>query len=380
MLYLWMPVSNGVWLWSNGENWNSSTTLEELIQDTQPYHGQEAVVFFSSHDVQIIQQNMPKAQFKQIGSEGAKYLLEEYTIHSIDQMKVLTQFEAPDQLSVMGISQYQVQTMQHALNLIPVKVVALLPDFLVLPVPEHGQTILANIHGHLLARTGSNQGFAIDDLALFLNLLPKPIHILHDRLNDDQMMSLIHATEQNERESFNYVFKAEKKLKNHPFNVLPKAKNTEGRISDYWKACAALLVGLLVVQFSYDLVRWVKLKKVSDQTALVAVEQYQSWFGPNSRLNEQNLRSQFESNLRMSKPANTEVLQLISRVGPILMQHQIIANRVSYEASGLSMDLVADSSEKLQNLIQQMNQQGFKAELGNVQTQDKMVVGLVKVQ
>jgi general secretion pathway protein L len=62
------------------------------------------------------------------------------------------------------------------------------------------------------------------------------------------------------------------------------------------------------------------------------------------------------------------------------MQHQIIANRVNYETSVLNMDLVAKSSEALQTLVTQLNQQGFKAELGNIQTQGATVVGLVKIQ
>ncbi len=82
----------------------------------------------------------------------------------------------------------------------------------------------------------------------------------------------------------------------------------------------------------------------------------------------------------MSRSANTEALQILSRVGPILAQQQILAERVGYESSILSLDLKASSSEQLQALTQQLNQQGFKAELGNVQTQGAGVIGLVKVQ
>ena len=380
MLYLWMPLANGAWYWSRGESWTSTASLEQLIQDIQPYHGQDAVVFFSSHEMQMIQQKIPKAQLKQLGVDGVKYLLEEYTIMPIDQMKVVSHFQVPDQLSVLGVSQHNILTLQHALNLIPVKVVALLPDFLILPTPKDGQTIIANVEGHLFARTSPFQGHAIEDLSLYLEMNSQASHYLYDGLSEDQLLSLIDSSSQDQRESFQYQFRPDVKLKNHPFNFLPKSKNSKTGLSGYWKACIGIFISFLLVQFSYDLLRWVKMKSVADQTGKVAIGQYQSWFGPNSRLNEQNLRSQFESNLRMSKPANTQALQLISRVGPILTQHQVVANRVSYEASGLSMDLVADSSEKLQNLIQQMNQQGFKAELGNVQTQDKMVIGLVKVQ
>ena len=62
------------------------------------------------------------------------------------------------------------------------------------------------------------------------------------------------------------------------------------------------------------------------------------------------------------------------------MQHQIIASRVNYDTAVLNMDLVAKNAEGLQTLVTQLNQQGFKAELGNVQTQGASVVGLVKIQ
>lgn len=74
-----------------------------------------------------------------MGNDGIKYLLEEYVVLPVDTMKVLHHFQQPDQISILGIANSTVETLQHALNLIPVKLAALLPDFLVLPVPEHAQ-------------------------------------------------------------------------------------------------------------------------------------------------------------------------------------------------------------------------------------------------
>lgn len=380
MLYLWMPEANGVWQWSRGENWIQASTLELLIQDIKPYQGEEATVFFPSRDVQIIQQTLTKAQYKQLGVEGIKYLLEEYVIQPIDQMKVLSHFQAPDQLTILGISHNRVLTMQHALTLIPVKLVALLPDFMVLPTPKSGEMVLANINDNLLVRHGALLGASVDDLELYLNVLPKSEQYLYSELTDDQAVTLFQVASVEQRESFHYRFEPLTKAKSHPFNVLPKAKSQDSGISGYWKACAALCVALIMVQLVFDLNRWVKLKKVADETAVVAVGQYKSWFGANSRVTEQNLKSMFESHLRMSQSADTQALQLISRIGPILMQQQIVANRVAYDSNVLNLDLLAQSSEALQSLVTQLNQQGFKAELGNVQTQGSMVLGLVKIQ
>ena len=380
MLYLWMPEANGVWQWSRGESWIQASTLELLIQDIKPYQGEEATVFFPSRDVQIIQQTLTKAQYKQLGVEGIKYLLEEYVIQPIDQMKVLSHFQAPDQLTILGISHNRVLTMQHVLTLIPVKLVALLPDFMVLPTPKSGEMVLANINDNLLVRHGALLGASVDDLELYLNVLPKSEQYLYSELTDDQAVTLFQVASVEQRESFHYRFEPLTKAKSHPFNVLPKAKSQDSGISGYWKACAALCVALIMVQLVFDLNRWVKLKKVADETAVVAVDQYKSWFGANSRVTEQNLKSMFESHLRMSQSADTQALQLISRIGPILMQQQIVANRVAYDSNVLNLDLLAQSSEALQSLVTQLNQQGFKAELGNVQTQGSMVLGLVKIQ
>ncbi len=135
-----------------------------------------------------------------------------------------------------------------------------------------------------------------------------------------------------------------------------------------------------MVQFSYDLLRWVKLRNVANQTAEQTIEQYKYWFGPSSRVNEQNIKSQFESHLRMSKQGDTQALSLLSRVGPILMQRQILAQQLNYDASTLTMALKAKSADDLQALTQQLNQQGFKAELGNVQADGGGAIGVVKIQ
>jgi len=375
-----MPEANGVWQWSNGDAWSESSSLEQLIQEIKIYQGEETVVFFPSRGLQLLQQQMSKSQYKQLGTEGIRYLLEEYVIQPIDQLKVLHYFQAAEErLTVMGIAQNLVETLLHSLNLLPLKVTALLPDFLVLPQPDPGETILANIHQRLLARENKFSGNSIDELGVYLEFIHPETRFRCSGLSPDQQIVLDAVTTQEQRQYFSYQFEPIKKPKQHPFNILPKAQKSE-QFSGYWKACAAVFCAILIVQLSYDVLRWSKLKKLADQTAIQAIDQYQDWFGPNSRITEENIQSQFESQLRMSRSANTEALQILSRVGPILAQQQILAERVGYESSILSLDLKASSSEQLQALTQQLNQQGFKAELGNVQTQGAGVIGLVKVQ
>ena len=379
MLYLWMPEANGVWQWSTGESWYQASSLEHLIQETQAYHGEEAVVFFPSRDVQMLQQTLAKSQYKKLGVDGVKYLLEEFVVLPIDSMKVLHHFQNPDQLFILGVANSTVEMLQHALSLIPVKVISLLPDFLILPIPEAGQTVIANVSGRLLARENEFLGNSVDDLALFLDYQPQGQRYKISNFTAEQMQSLEAMVTHEQIESFHYELPVLKKAKAHPFNILPKAKNSTG-VAGYWKACAAVLLAALMVQFIYDATRWYKYKKVADQTAVQAIDQYKYWFGQSSRVTEQNLKSQFESHVRLNKSANTQALQLLSRVGPVLMQNQIVANRINYDASVLNMELKANSAAALQTLTQQLNQQGFKVELGNIQPNGTGAIGLVKIQ
>ncbi|ENV76682.1 type II secretion system protein GspL [Acinetobacter ursingii] len=379
MLYLWMPEANGAWFWSTGENWLQASSLEQLIHDLQPHQGEETVVFFSSRHIQILQQQITKAHVKQLGADGIKYLMEEYVTMPIDHMRVVHHFESPDQLTILAVAQNLVETWQHALNLLPIKLVALLPDFLIVPEPEQNKVNLVHLHGQILVRENRYKGMVIDDLEVYLEFQAADTFYHYSNLTAQQLDLLANVSTAETREPFDYQFQKIQKSKQHPFNVLPKAKN-ESKVSGYWKACVAVFIAVLIVQLSYDALRWYKLKKLANQTATQAVDQYKYWFGANSRVTEQNIKSMFESQLRMSQSGDTTALNLLSRVGPILMQRQIVAQQISYSASSLSMSLKANSANDLQNLTQQLNQQGFKAELGNVQADGAGAIGMVKVQ
>ena len=379
MLYIWMPETNRTWYWSTGENWLQSNSLEQLIQDLQTHNGKEAVVYFSSRHAQVFQQTMNKTHYKQLGQDGVKFLLEEFVTLPIDQMKVVHHFQN-DQLNILGVAQSTIETWQYALSLLPVQIVAFLPDFLMLPEPEENQVIIANLYDHVLMRENAWSGDAVDDLGLYLEFLPAETQVQHSNLNFSQLDSLATVTNADQRTESAYQFQQLVRAKQHPFNVLPKAKNAETQWSGYWKAAAVVLVAVIFVQLAYDALRWAKLKKVADQTAVQAIDQYKSWFGENSRVTEQNIKSQFESQLRMSKLGDTAALSLLSRVGPILMQKQIVAQQVNYADSTLAMSLKAKSADDLQALTQQLNQQGFQAELGNVQADSIGAVGMVKIK
>lgn len=379
MLYIWMPEADGVWHWSIGESWQSASHIEQLIQALNPLQHQEAVVFFPSCDTQVLQQTMPKSQYKKLGHEGVQYLLEEYVILPMDQMKILHHLSAHDQLSILGIAQHKLQTYLHVLNLLPIKLQALLPDYLLVPW-QSGKISIAQFAGRILVRESEYLGRTVTDLAVYLDFQPNDAEfILYD---------VDSAAQQIVSERFStarYTVAAStlpllKKAKQHPFNILPKAKNAQRGLAPYAKACAYVLVSALVVQFSYDLLRWVKYKNVANETAAQAINQYQTWFGANNRITEQNLKGQFESQLRLSQAADLHALQLLSRIGPVLMQQGIVAQRVQYQTKQWQMELKGNSADSIRQLSEQLKQQGLNVELGNIQASQQGAIGQVKIQ
>ena len=95
----------------------------------------------------------------------------------------------------------------------------------------------------------------------FLEFQSAETHYQYSGLTAEQLESLEAASSAEQRSEFVYQFQPLDKTKQHPFNVLPKSKGQERTFSSYWKACAAVVLAIIVVQFSYDLLRWVKLKR-----------------------------------------------------------------------------------------------------------------------
>lgn len=379
MLQIWMPEADGLWHWSIDQAWSQGVTLEQLIRELSVYQGQAAVVYFPSRHVQLLQHSLSKSQYKQLGTLGASYLLEEYVIVPLDALLIKQQFVQPDQLYLFAMAKNTLEMLQSALSLLPIKVTALLPDFLLLPEPEPNQTYLLHMAGRLLARDSLYSGTSIDDLNLYLDYQDPERHYVHHGLTEGQLAALVALKTQDQYQAQAYNLAILKQPERHTWNVMTRQAPEQTR-SKYWGLCAGLLGALVLAHIAVDALRWYQAKKVAEHTAVQAVEQYKAWFGGNSRVSEQNLKSQFESQLRLNQSADTQALSLIARVAPILMQHQIVAQQLNYDEQGLSLQLSAASSQKLQELNSQLNQQGFKVQLGNISAQGNGVMGQLSIQ
>lgn len=103
MLYLWMPETNGIWHWSNGENWLQAESLGPINTRPTITSRKRGCRLFPSRHAQVFQQQIAKSHYKQLGADGVKYLLEEFVTLPIDHMKVVHHFHA-DQLTILGVA------------------------------------------------------------------------------------------------------------------------------------------------------------------------------------------------------------------------------------------------------------------------------------
>lgn len=378
MLYLWMPDAEQHWRWSIGEQWQTAASLDELKDVVAVHQLKHATVFFSSLHVQHAQFQLQKAHFKQLGDQGVRYLIEDQLIESVDQVR-LSYVYANDKLSMMAINKSRLDMMQHSLGLVSWQIEALLPDYFILPIPKKDQVILKTWGGQYLLRQGEFQGASIDDLDVFCEFLSEEqqVVISEDDLNLYAALSERLGAERIVREPLPEVFVD--KFKRHRYNLWQSASK-EQSISPLWKACAAALCLAIAVQLINDGVRWYKLKQVSDQTAQLMIDQYKQWFGQGYRVTEQNIKSDFEARVRLSQSADLSSLSLLSRIGPVMTQQNVIAERIQFQDNILTIDLKAANASVLENMTKQLNQQGFKAQLGNIQTVGNQVLGWIKVQ
>lgn len=381
MLYLWMPEGQGQWQWQLDEGqWQSADSLEQLIQSVQlHYKRQDAVVFFPHQSAQFFTQSLNRAQYKQLGQQGVQYLLEEYTIEPIEHLAIFHDFHH-EQLNFMAMSQHTRDTYQQSLALLPWHIQALLPDFLLVAEPEAESLNIAQIGHHRLMRWSALRGWSLDDVS-FLSQLPNFQTVNLYELDDFTAQAIQNQLGQDVEYQPRVLEKIQlSRFRQHPFNALLKTKRKATAGVNYWKACAAVLCLAVVVQVVFDGLRWWKYQSLSNQTAQLAIDQYQQWYPNEKHITEQNLKKNFKSKLQLNAAADRQALRLISRVGPILQQNNIAAEQVQYQNNALSLNLLARNSESLNQLTAQFKQQGFSTELGAIRNQGNQVIGLVKVQ
>ena len=150
MLYVWMPEGDAAWRWWVGtelaatmllSEWQVAGNWEALLADTAVNPQREVTVFFPSSSAQLLQRSMSRQQRRQLGDQGVRYLLEEYTLGSVEQLAVRDQLIGDDELNVLAVPSNHIAQYIQSMALGNWQLHALLPDFLLLPVQAERATV-----------------------------------------------------------------------------------------------------------------------------------------------------------------------------------------------------------------------------------------------
>lgn len=383
MLYVWMPEGDAAWRWWIGmelattmllSEWQVADNWEALLTDTAVNPQREVTVFFPSSSAQLLQRSMSRQQRRQLGDQGVRYLLEEYTLGSVEQLAVRDQMIGDDELNVLAVPSAHIAQYIQSMALGNWQLHALLPDFLLLPVQAERATLLLHNRTPLLRLS---EGYAVlaEDLAVVLPRLPQltALTVLGEP-SELQQQQLLDLEIPIEYQAASLQLPAQ--LARHPYNFLPKPKGLA--ISAHWKALAALLVLAVLVQILHDgLTAW-RYQQVAEATQAQAEQQFRQWFPDEQRII--NLRRQMEGRLQSNSEQDLTALSLIGRVDPVLQQAQLVAQSIRYRDEVLELNIVASNLAALEQLRGQMDQQGLTAELGAVTSVGTDVSGLLRIK
>lgn len=385
MLYLWMPEGDAAWRWRVDGDWQSAANWDALLQATASGNHKDVIVFFPSSKVQMLRQPMTRQQLRQLGANGVRYLLEEYSLAPVDQLSIHHQFDADHHLNVLGVPNNDIQHYQQVLALGSWRIQALLPDFLLLPAPvakenAHTGNLLLSQQQRVL-RVGEHMAYCADDLSVLVSYFPGLTDLtVYGELPLAERQLLQGRPElQVSYASVPAALPLSDALYiRHAFNVLPKSNDFQ--VSSYWRTVAAVFVAALLVQMVYDCVRIWRYHKVANQIAEQSVQHYKTLFPQDRSVSAANVESRFKSSLNSNKNIDMTALSLISRVGPLMQQANLSASQLQYRDNVLELTVTASGLPALEALRKQMSDQGLNAKLGAVNPANGQVSGLVKVQ
>ena len=141
MIHIWLPTQHAalrLWqqttqTWQTADNWQTLATLANL----QTTHSAklQACLYFPSVNLLTIQPTLTASQLNALGDTGRRYLFEDISIGSVDdlQVKIQPAVSNSELPALFGLHAADIHSWINAASLAGIEIVALLPDFLLLP-------------------------------------------------------------------------------------------------------------------------------------------------------------------------------------------------------------------------------------------------------
>ena len=385
MIHIWLPTQHAalrLWqqttqTWQTADDWQTLATLANL-QTTQSAKLQ-ACLYFPSVSLLTIQPTLSASQLNALGDTGRRYLFEDISIGSVEDLQVKIQPTATNSElpALFGLHAADIHSWINAAALAGIEIVALLPDFLLLPtidnridtsmntraIPTTSAVYYQDTDTQLL-KLHTYHGMAVSFLPLVLTKLPMLETLYLTGFHDETVIQQLASMPNLSVESSELLPTPIKDPVRHFFNFATiKGKTT---LAPYAKVIVLVSVCALLTTFAVDALRWYYYNQAQKQASTLLAQQYAQWF-PNEPLNSKlTLQRQLSGKLTTQQSATPNVLQTLSSIQPILQQYQLTAKQLNFQNNHLQLQLLSSSNDSLNKAVNDMVNKGIKAKLGSV--------------
>ena len=392
MIHIWLPTQHAalrLWqqttqTWQTADDWQTLATLANL-QTTQSAKLQ-ACLYFPSVNLLTIQPTLTASQLNALGDTGRRYLFEDISIGSVEDLQVKIQPTATNSElpALFGLHAADIHSWINAASLAGIEIIALLPDFLLLPtIDTRIDTSIATSTNTKATETRATtsavyyqdadtqllklhtyHGMAVSFLPLVLTKLPMLETLYLTGFHDETVAQQLASMPNLSIASSELLPTPIKDPVRHFFNFATiKGKTT---LAPYAKVIALVTVCALLTAFAVDALRWYYYNQAQKQASTLLAQQYAQWF-PNEPLSSKlTLQRQLSGKLTTQQSATPNVLQTLSSIQPVLQQYQLTAKQLSFQNNHLQLQLLSSSTDSLNKAVNDMVNKGIKAKLGSV--------------
>ena len=405
MLHVWLRAQHSplaVWH-EDVQQWQSVAGWQQLHDIYSSYksnsHKTVCLYFPSSHLLQV-DTELNGTQLKQLGNTGKQYLFEETSLTPVEQLAI-RQTSLADSQYLYALAQGDIEAWQQSAKLVGMSIAALLPDFLLLSVPEEGagqQITLYQDDQTMLLRQSLYQGMAVSYLPLIFERFPQLSEVTVvpsieafdstsfsdlDATKSDPSIDLQNPVTTTDFSAQTAALIADHQLLLTMLTSTPKPidsperhalnffiKSTDSQLSPYLRVAMMVALSALVLQIATDGVQFYQYNQATMATKTAITNQYQSWF-PDERLNPRtNLTTQMAPKLGTNGQASPHIA-VLSRISPLIKQSSLKAQSLVMQPSALSFTLIAPDRDSLDKFANTLFTQGLTAKLERVNSNEQ---------
>lgn len=389
-LYIRIPNVNGLW-----QGWLATPTALQAKALTQDEL--EAIMATKAANMCIslllptsscvmASVNVTRQQLKQLSASDIAYLIEEQVLGPVEQLQCVYQSLNEQQALVLGIQDGILKELLEPFKDISGQLITAVPDIFLLPHNPQGWSLLVDNTDCWLrlneawgVRLEANSAIALLDSA-WSEFPSSHIQVYGEIPSDVQswLTTQEKMTVEN-LEPLDWTQQFAQITAKHPLNMLKGdfSVKTKSSLSGYWRY-AAIFVGIcFVAQLAFDAVRLVHYKKVVKTTKNESEQLYKSLFPNESRI--VNLRRQIEAHLAEKKQSGQGFVAIATRVGEVLNSGNWQTQRIDFDNNGLLLEVDALSLSDLEQLRQQLNNQGLITETLSANSEGASIRGRLRI-